>query len=66
MLDEAINLTEPDISMETVKDQPNKMYESENPLSSLPLSKVHVFWLAGMSCDGCTVAVAGATNPPLD
>ena len=39
---------------------------SENPLSSLPLSKVHVFWMAGMSCDGCTIAVAGATNPPLE
>ena len=66
MLDEAINLTESDMSMETVKDQPNKMYESGNPLSSLPLDTVHVFWLAGMSCDGCTVAVAGATNPPLE
>ena len=31
-----------------------------------PLKTVHVFWLAGMSCDGCTVAVAGATNPPLE
>ncbi|MEO7674957.1 MAG: hydrogenase expression protein HypE [Pyrinomonadaceae bacterium] len=66
MLDEAINLTESDMSLETVKDQPNKVYESENPLSSLPLDTVHVFWLAGMSCDGCTVAVAGATNPPLE
>ncbi len=66
MLDEAINLAESDISMETVKDQPNKMYESGNPLSSLPLDTVHVFWLAGMSCDGCTIAVAGATNPPLE
>ncbi|MEJ7848256.1 MAG: hypothetical protein WKF92_09230 [Pyrinomonadaceae bacterium] len=31
-----------------------------------PLKTIHVFWLAGMSCDGCTVAVAGATNPPLE
>jgi hydrogenase small subunit len=35
-------------------------------LSFGPLKTVHVFWLAGMSCDGCTVAVAGATNPPLE
>jgi hydrogenase small subunit len=30
------------------------------------LSEVHVFWLAGMSCDGCTVAVSGATNPSVE
>jgi len=35
-------------------------------LSFGPLKTVHVFWLAGMSCDGCTVAVAGATQPPLE
>ncbi len=35
-------------------------------LSFGPLETVHVFWLAGMSCDGCTVAVAGATQPPLE
>ncbi len=28
-----------------------------------PIKIIHVFWLAGMSCDGCTIAVAGATNP---
>ena len=31
-----------------------------------PLTKVYAFWLAGMSCDGCTVAVAGATSPPVE
>jgi hydrogenase small subunit len=31
-----------------------------------PLEVVHVFWLAGMSCDGCTVSVAGATNPSVE
>ncbi len=31
-----------------------------------PLETVHVFWLAGMSCDGCTIAVSGATNPGLE
>lgn len=30
------------------------------------LSEVHVFWLAGMSCDGCTIAVSGATSPSLE
>lgn len=31
-----------------------------------PLKVVHAFWLAGMSCDGCSVAVVGATNPPVE
>jgi hydrogenase small subunit len=31
-----------------------------------PHNAVHVFWLAGMSCDGCTVSVSGATNPSLE
>ncbi len=28
--------------------------------------EVHAFWLTGMSCDGCTVAVAGATSPTVE
>src|ERR671933_2668918 len=31
-----------------------------------PLDVVHVFWLAGMSCDGCSVSVTGATNPSVE
>jgi len=31
-----------------------------------PLEEVHVLWLAGMSCDGCSVAVTGATNPSVE
>ncbi len=31
-----------------------------------PLKTVHVFWLAGMSCDGCSIAVTGATNPGIE
>jgi len=31
-----------------------------------PLSQVHVFWVAGMSCDGCTIAVSGATAPSVE
>jgi hydrogenase small subunit len=26
----------------------------------------HVFWLSGMSCDGCTVAMMGANNPSVE
>src|SRR6188474_2544511 len=31
-----------------------------------PLRTIHVYWLAGMSCDGCTISVAGATNPGIE
>lgn len=31
-----------------------------------PLHKVHAFWFAGMSCDGCTVSVTGATSPSVE
>ena len=31
-----------------------------------PLEEVHVFWIAGMSCDGCSVAATGATSPSVE
>ena len=31
-----------------------------------PLEVVHAFWFAGMSCDGCSVSVTGATAPSLE
>ena len=31
-----------------------------------PLNVVHVFWIAGMSCDGCSIAATGATNPCVE
>ncbi|MBI5301725.1 MAG: hydrogenase expression protein HypE [Chloroflexi bacterium] len=31
-----------------------------------PIKVVHAFWLAGMSCDGCTIAVTGATSPSVE
>ena len=31
-----------------------------------PLEKVYLFWIVGASCDGCTIAVTGATHPRLE
>jgi hydrogenase small subunit len=31
-----------------------------------PLTKVYVYWMGGMSCDGCTTATHGATDPSLE
>ena len=31
-----------------------------------PIKVVHAYWLAGMSCDGCTVAVTGAMAPSVE
>ncbi len=31
-----------------------------------PLEKIHVFWFAGMSCDGCSVSATGAQAPSVE
>ncbi|MDQ3978406.1 MAG: hypothetical protein M3314_02485, partial [Actinomycetota bacterium] len=31
-----------------------------------PLEKVYLIWMVGASCDGCTVAVSGATHPRVE
>ena len=31
-----------------------------------PLQKVYGFWLAGMSCDGCSISALGATEPSVE
>jgi hydrogenase small subunit len=31
-----------------------------------PIDEVHAFWLAGMSCDGCSIAAVGAQNPSVE
>lgn len=42
-------------------------YATASPASRLgPLDKVHAFWFAGMSCDGCTISVTGATAPSVE
>ncbi len=64
MLDES-NSMSGEVTQENASRQA-KPEEMPKELSFGPLKKVYVFWLAGMSCDGCTIAVAGATNPPLE
>ena len=31
-----------------------------------PITEVHAFWLAGMSCDGCSIAATGAQSPSIE
>jgi hydrogenase small subunit len=31
-----------------------------------PIGEVHAFWLAGMSCDGCSIAAVGAQSPSVE
>jgi len=35
-------------------------------VETAPITEIHVFWLAGMSCDGCSIAVTGATSPSVE
>ena len=50
----------------SAQNRPPQTMKETQKLSLGPLTKIHAFWLAGMSCDGCTIGVAGATNPPLE
>ncbi len=43
----------------------NGLTQAVNPPHQ-PLEKIYAFWFAGMSCDGCSISVTGATNPPLE
>ena len=36
------------------------------PGRTTPLEKVYAFWFAGMSCDGCSISVTGASEPSLE
>ena len=38
----------------------------DDPLALGPLRKVYLIWLAGGSCEGCTVAATGGTHPRLE
>ncbi|HET7489051.1 MAG TPA: hypothetical protein VFJ85_14065 [Acidimicrobiales bacterium] len=40
--------------------------ERPDPLALGPLSRVYLLWLAGASCEGCSVAATGGTHPRLE
>lgn len=42
------------------------MVTSQPTLQADALDEVHVFWLAGMSCDGCSISAVGATAPSAE
>ena len=42
------------------------MTTSQPTLEANALDEIHVFWLAGMSCDGCSVSAVGATSPSAE
>ena len=57
-IEEAGNVTGTGQMLETQHDRP------PHPLG--PLEKVYAFWMAGMSCDGCSISVLGATQPTVE
>ena len=44
------------------------MSSSNGAFTPLPnnISEVHAFWVAGGSCDGCSIAAVGATSPSVE
>jgi len=63
---------EPPIAPEQTLESTARVFLEREPkpqpqeVSFGPLRVVHAFWLAGMSCDGCTIAVSGATSPGVE
>ena len=55
-------------SIKATQEPPAEVHERLAPerLPLGPVKVIHVYWLAGMSCDGCTIAVSGATNPGIE
>lgn len=51
-------------SAEAFLTNPHQMQEKR--FETGPIQIVHAFWLAGMSCDGCSIAAVGATNPSVE
>ena len=52
-------------------DMPPDPADQANPIPTFaldrgPIAEVHAFWLAGMSCDGCSIAAVGAQNPSVE
>ena len=41
-------------------------YQVSNTLLPNAIPEVHAFWLAGGSCDGCSIATVGATSPSAE
>ena len=41
-------------------------YQGSDTLLPNAIQEVHAFWLAGGSCDGCSIATVGATSPSAE
>ncbi len=55
--------------MDTPVNQDRPLTNAHVPAFALedgPIEMVHAFWLAGMSCDGCSIAALGARNPSVE
>ena len=48
------------------RDRATQLQPDESTLKLGPIKVVHAFWLAGMSCDGCSIAAVGATSPSVE
>jgi hydrogenase small subunit len=56
-----------DVLSSSARREISKAPTQERPGALLgPVQVIHAYWLAGMSCDGCTIAVTGATAPSVE
>lgn len=59
MQEPGVETREADERVPAVKAKPTRLLPGS-------IEVVHAFWLAGMSCDGCSVSAVGATQPAVE
>ena len=59
-------MTDPDNPLSPVALRSAARPPNHDRLRIGPLEKVYLIWIVGASCDGCTVAVSGATHPRVE
>ncbi|MBA2376736.1 MAG: hydrogenase expression protein HypE [Actinomycetota bacterium] len=56
----------PAVGVETPPERIQEPEAERRRVPEGPVKVVHAFWLAGMSCDGCSISATGATNPSVE
>ena len=59
-------ITDPDNPLAPLALRSSRRPKRSELVSQGPLEKAYLFWIVGASCDGCTIAISGATHPRVE
>lgn len=59
-------ITDPDDPLAPLGLRSKRRAPRPGHVSQGPLEKAYLFWIVGASCDGCTIAISGATHPRVE